>query len=119
MRGDGADGIERGAGAADEVVFDRQNGFRDDGEGAFEEEIVDADDWAGEGVFDGSQESVGEAVTDGAKSGVKGGTRHGRNFFAEELDGRFFAESAGLALKRDAHFVSVCRSHPMTSLFWF
>ena len=59
MRGDGADRIERGAGAADEVVFDRQNGFRDDGEGAFEEEIVDADDGSGERVFYRGQESVG------------------------------------------------------------
>jgi len=53
MRGDGADAIERRAGAADQVMLDVENGFGGDGEGAFEEQIVDAEDWAGERVFDG------------------------------------------------------------------
>ena len=59
MRGHGADGIERRAGAADEVMHHGENGLGGDGKGAFEEEIVDADDRAGERVFDGGQESVG------------------------------------------------------------
>jgi len=35
MRGHGADGIEGGAGAADQVVFDGEDGFGGDGERAF------------------------------------------------------------------------------------
>ena len=104
MGGYGADGIEHGAGAADEVMFDGEDGFGSDGEGAFQEEIVDADDRAGKRVFDRSQESVGEAVADGAESGAERGARDGGDGFAEELDGGFFAEGAGLALKGNAHF---------------
>ena len=121
MRGDGADGIERRAGAADEVMLDGEDCFGGDGQSAFQEEIVNADDRSRERVFNRGQESVGEAFRDGAKRGIEGGPRHGRYCFAEELDGRFFAEGAGLALKRDAHLLVVwwivCRTHPLASLF--
>ena len=108
MRGDGANVDECGAGAGDEVMLDGEDGFGGDGEGAFEEEIVDADDWACEGVFYGGEESVGEAVADGAEGSVEGGARDGGDGFAEKLDGGFFAEGARLALKGDAQPWFVC-----------
>jgi hypothetical protein len=108
MRGDGADVAECGAGAADEVMLDGEDGFGDDGEGTFEEEIVDADDWTRERVFDGGKESIGEAIADGAEGGVEGGARDRGDGFAEELDGGFFAEGAGLALKGDAQLWFAC-----------
>jgi hypothetical protein len=40
-------------------MLDGENGLGSDGEGAFEEKIVDADDGACEGVFYGGKESVG------------------------------------------------------------
>src|SRR5580658_1266269 len=40
---DGANFVEGGAGAADEMVLDGEDGFGGDGESAFEKEIVDAD----------------------------------------------------------------------------
>src|ERR1700688_3466121 len=106
-------------------MLDRQDGFGGDGEGAFEQEIVDADGWAGEGVFDGGQESVREAVADGAEGGVEGGARDRGDSFAEKLDGGFFAEGSGLPLEGDAHLLVVwrivcrivCRSHTLASLF--
>jgi hypothetical protein len=101
MRGYGANGTEGRAGAADKVMLNGKYGFGGDGEGAFEEEIVDADDWTGEGVFYGSEESVGEPFGDGAEGGVEGGARDRGDGFAEELDGGFFAEGAGLSLKGD------------------
>ena len=52
MRSDGANVVERSAWASDEVMFDGEDGFGGDGEGAFEEEIVDTNYRAGEGVFD-------------------------------------------------------------------
>jgi len=96
--------VKRGAGYADDVMFDWEDGFGSDGQGAFEEEIVDADNRASEGVFYGGEERVGEAFADGAKGGVEGGARDGGDFDAEELDGGFFTERAGLALEGDAHF---------------
>jgi len=104
MTRDGTNRVKRRAGAADQVVLDGENGFRSNSEGAFEEEIVDADNGTGEGVFYGGEESIGEAVADGAKSSVEGGTGDGGDGFAEELDGGFFAERAGLALESYAHF---------------
>src|SRR5208282_647731 len=103
MRGDGEQVVKRGAGAADDVMLDGENGFRGDGECAFEEKIVDADDWAGESVFDGREDGVGEAFADGAEGGVERGARDSGDFVAQELDGGFFTVSAGLALKGDPH----------------
>jgi hypothetical protein len=105
MGGYGAEFVERCAGAADEVMFDGEDGFGGDGEGALEEEIVDADDRAGEGVFNGGEKGVGKAVADGAESGVEGGARNRGDAFAEKLDGGFFAEGAGLTLKGNAHYM--------------
>ena len=104
MRGYGADGIKRRAGAADQVMLDGEDCFSGDGEGAFEEEIVNTHDGSGEGVFYGGEESVGEAVADGAEGSVEGRARDGGDVVTEELDGGFFAEGAGLALESYAHF---------------
>jgi hypothetical protein len=49
-----------------------ENGFRDDNEFAGEKEIVDADDRACQGIFDGSEESVGGAFFDGAEGVMEG-----------------------------------------------
>lgn len=40
-------------------MLDGEDGLGGDGERAFQEEIVDTDDGAGEGVFYGGEESVG------------------------------------------------------------
>lgn len=89
------------------MVLDGEDGLGGDGEGAFEEEIVDTDDRAGERVFDRGEESVRKAFADGAEGGVKGGAWDCDDCFAEELDGGFFAEGAGLALKGNAQFAGV------------
>jgi hypothetical protein len=90
-------------------MLDGKDGFGGDGEGAFKEEIVDADDRAGEGVLNGSQESVGEAIGDGAEGGVEGRARDRGDGFAEELDGGLFAEGAGFALEGDANLSFLSR----------
>lgn len=59
MRRNGAKVSERRSGASDELMFDVENRFGDHGEIAFEEQVVDADDGAGERVFDWSEQSVG------------------------------------------------------------
>src|SRR5712691_9832070 len=111
MRGDTAKIAEGCAGAADEVMLDGQNRFCDDSEIAFEKKVIDADDRAGQRIFDGSQEGVGGAFLDGAKGGVEGGTWHGDDLFAKKLESGFFAESAAFALEGDAHWFRVCRGH--------
>ncbi len=116
MRGHGAYRVEGRARAANQVMLDGENGFGGDGEGAFKEEIVDADDWTGERIFDRGEESVGEAFADGTEGGVEGGARDRGNSFAEEADGGFFAEGTGLALEGDAHFMLICRVHVLASL---
>ena len=104
MRRDGFDLVERGAGDSDEIELDGENCFGGDGEAIFEHEVVDADDRAGERIFDGDEERVGGVFRDGAKDGVERGARDGSDFGAEELDGGGFAEGAGFALKGDAEW---------------
>jgi hypothetical protein len=104
MTRDRTNRVKRRAGATDQVVFDWKDGFGGDGEGAFEEEIVDADDRASERVFDWGKESVGEPVADGTEGSVEGGARDRGDGLAEELDSGFFAEGTGLALESYAHF---------------
>lgn len=86
-------------------MLDGENGFGGDREGTLEEEVVDADDGAREGVLDGGEESVGKTVANGAEGGVERGARNGGDAFAEKLDGGFFAEGAGFTLKGNAHFM--------------
>ena len=104
VRGDGTDGVERRAGTADEAMLNGKDGFRDDSEIALQEEVIDSDNGTREGVFYGGEEGIGEAFVDGAEGGVKGGAGDGGDSLAEELDGGFFAEGAGLALESYAHF---------------
>jgi len=111
VAGDRAEPSEGGARAADEMVLDGEDGLRGDGEGAFEKEIVDADNRAGESIFDRGEERVGGAFVDGTESGVKRGTRDGGDGFAEKLDGSGFAEGAGFALESDTHLVGVDGAH--------
>ncbi len=54
MRSHGTKALQGGARAADQMMLDGQDGFRNDAEIAFEQEIVNADDRAGERVFHGS-----------------------------------------------------------------
>ena len=102
MGRDGLDLVERRAGNCDEIQLDGENRLGCDGELIFEHEVVDADDGAGERIFDRDEESVGCVFRNGAENGVEGGARDGGNFGAEELDGGGFAEGAGLALESDA-----------------
>src|SRR5258708_15485367 len=66
MRGHGTKTGERSARNTDQMVFDREDGFRDDGEPALEEKVVDAHDRTGQRVFDGREKCVGGALIDGA-----------------------------------------------------
>lgn len=99
-------------------MLDRENGFRDDDEFAGEKEIVDADDGAGEGIFDWSEKSVGSALFDRAKGGIKRGAGNRSDGRPEELESGFFAESTGLALEGDAHLqvASFCGAHELVCL---
>ena len=102
MRRDAFDLIERCAWNRDEIELDRENRFGGDGQPIFEHEVVDADDRAGERIFDGDEERVGGVFGDGAKDGVECRARDSSDFGAEELERGGFAECAGLALKGDA-----------------
>jgi len=68
VRGDGTDGIKRRAWAADEAVLNREDNFRHYGEVVADEEVIDPDYGTREGVFDGSQNSIGQTFLDGTKS---------------------------------------------------
>ena len=96
------------AGDGDEIELDGQNCFGGDGAGRLsQQEVVDADDRAGERIFDGDEQRVGGVFRDGAEDGVERSARDGGDFGAEELDRGGFAEGAGFALKGDSHFVNV------------
>ena len=105
MRGDGLDLIERGAGDGDEIELDGENCLGGDGEAIFEHEVVDADDRAGERIFDWDEERVGGVFRNGAEDGVERCARNRDDFGAEELDGGGFAEGAGFALEGDAQWL--------------
>src|SRR5215813_3148225 len=87
MGRDAAESGERSAGEADELMFDGKNCFGDHVEIAFEEEVVNADDGASEGVFDGGEERVGCPFGNGGESGIERGARNGEDFVAKELNG--------------------------------
>lgn len=111
MRRDGFDLVERCARDGDEIELDGENCLGGDGElrfPIFEHEVVDADDGAGERIFDGDEKRVGGIFRDGAEDGVERGAWDGGDFGAEELDGGGFAECAGLALEGDAHARGCC-----------
>ncbi len=72
-------------------MFNVENGFRDHGEIAFDEQVVDADDGAGERVFDGGEKRVGGAFGDGGEGGVERGARDSGDGFAEKLNGGGFS----------------------------
>ena len=99
MRRDGFDLVERRAGDCDEIELDGKNRFGGDGEPIFEHEVIDADDRAGQRIFDGDEQRVGGVFRDGAEDGIERGARNGGDFGAKELDGGGFAEGAGLALE--------------------
>ena len=103
MRGHGSNARERGTGDTDEMVLDEKDGFRDDGEPALQQEVVDAHDGAGEGVFHGSKQGVGGAFADSLEGGIKRDAGHGGDGAAEQLNRGSFAEGSGLTLKGDAH----------------
>lgn len=102
-------------------MLNGKDGLGDNGEFAGEKEIVDADDRASERIFDRGEESVGGAFFDGAERGIKRGAGNGSDGGAEKLESGFFTESAGLALKGDAHLrqTEVFRSHKNDQPFWF
>ena len=105
MRRDGLDLVERCAGDCDEIQLDGKNCFGGDGELIFKHEVVDADDRAGERIFDWDEERVGGVFRNGAEDGVERGARNRGDFGAEELDGGGFAEGAGFALEGDAQWL--------------
>src|SRR5258708_27693553 len=111
MRGHGTKTGERSSRDTDQMVFDGEDGFRDDGEPALEEKVVDAHDRTSQRVFDGREKCVGGALIDGAEGSVKRGAGHGGNGVAEKLDCGGFAESAGFPLKGHAHGFAIGCAH--------
>jgi len=107
MGSDGAKQIEGRAGAGDEVMLDGENGFAANFEWAFQHEVINADDGARQGVFERQKQSIGGALGDGAEGSVEGGARNRVDGFAKQLHGGGFAESAGFALKGNAHGLEV------------
>ena len=111
MRGHGAESLQGGTRATDEMVFDGENGFRDDAEIAFEQEIVNAHDRAGERIFHGNQKSVGGAFGDSAEGGIERCTWNSGDAFAQKLDGGGLAEGAEFALECHANRLSIEYGH--------
>lgn len=102
MRRNGAKIGKRSARAADELMLNVQNGFRDDRQVAFDKQVVNANDGAGERIFDGGEESIGVSFGNCAERRVECRTRNGGDGSTEELNGGAFAERAALALERNA-----------------
>jgi hypothetical protein len=85
------------------VVFNRQDRLGGNREGTLQKEIVNVDNGAGEGILDGSQDRIREAVINGSESRIKCRAGHRRDSGSQKLEGSFFTESAGFALKCDTH----------------
>src|SRR5260370_41605415 len=92
-------------------MVDAEDGFGDDAEIDYEQEIVDGHDGARQRILHGCQERVSGAFGDGGEGGLKRRSGHGGNGAAEKLDGGCFAESAGFALKSHAHGLAIGRAH--------
>lgn len=103
MRGNGAKTSEGGTRTPDKLMLNVKDGFRDHAQVALNEQVVNADDGASEGVFHRSKKGVGGAFGNGLKCGVEGGARNRGNGFAEELNGGGLAEGARLTLKGDTN----------------
>jgi hypothetical protein len=118
MGSDRTDGIERRARAANESMLNREDSLRNHSEIAAEEEVIDPNDGTRERIFDGREKSIGCIFFDGPKGRIKCRARDRGDFFAEEADGGFFAEGAGLALEGDSHrhLTDVFRSHNLVGL---
>ena len=71
MRGYGAEALQGGARATDEMVLDGEDGFRDDSELALQQKVIHSDDGSGERIFHGNQKSVGGAFRYGAERGIE------------------------------------------------
>jgi len=82
-----------------ELMFDLENSFRDHGKIAFEQQVIDADDGAGERVFHGSEENVCDTFRNCGEGGIECGARNRGDGFTEKPDGGCFAEGAGFSLK--------------------
>lgn len=103
MRSDRPQTSERRAATTDQMVLDRQDRLGGNREGALQKQIVNADNRPGEGIFDRSQDRIRETVINGPESRIKCGAWNRSDSVSEKLDGGFFTESAGFALKRDTH----------------
>src|SRR5215472_5989435 len=115
MGGHRTDVLQRSTWEGDELHFDRQDRFRDDGELAFEEQIEHAHHGTGQGVLHGGENGVGSFFLDGAKDGLEGGAGHGGDGPAEKLNRGGFTEGARLSLESDANgFVIGCHGHAIS-----
>jgi len=88
--------------ASDQLHLDRQDGFRNNGELAVEQQVVDPYHRTGQRIFHRRQQRVRGAFIDRVESRIKRRPRHGDDVFTEQLDCGGFAERTGFALKRDA-----------------
>jgi len=67
MRSDGFQNRQESRRTADQVMFDREDDFRDDFQVAFKQKVVNAERQTGKRVLNGSEEGVGCAFRNGAK----------------------------------------------------
>src|SRR5579859_7013161 len=109
---DGAQIAEGRPGTADELMLNAQDCFRDHGKTAFQKQVVDADDRTGERVFDWGEKRVGVTIGNCSESRIERSAGNRGNGFAEELNGRSFAERATFTLKSDASGFQFCQGVP-------
>src|SRR5207245_6491972 len=95
----------------DELHLDWQNCLRDNRKPAFHQQIEHTHDRARQRILHRCEERVSRALSDGREGGLKRRPWHRGNGAAEKLDGGFFAERAGFALKSHAHGLAIGCAH--------
>ncbi len=83
MGGYGTDVSKRRTGSCDELHFNWQNGFRDNRQPAFHQQIEHVHYGACQGIFHGGQKRVSGTFCDGREGGFKRATWHGPDGIAE------------------------------------
>src|SRR5690606_20094765 len=102
VREDAPEPRDRRARHAEQEVTDRPDDFADHDEAAVGQNVVRADDGAGEGVLDREEPVLGRARAHGFADVPELPARERDGAVAEEFEDRLLAERARLALERDA-----------------
>ncbi len=97
--------IEARSRRPDQIVHDGNDLLADDVQIAVDQQVERPMHRARQAVLDGRQDIVRQSFENRAKRRLEREPRHERNILAQQLDGRFLAESSALSLERDARFV--------------